>query len=225
MRRCYTFVPPSCSNHVILACPHTFPARSNGRSAYTARMKNSNRFILSLFAIAAAVLNMSVSLTAQSREGVMGDLLKDIGDVEKKVMSLATAIPESAYTWRPGTGVRSTGEVFQHIAADNYFMPALMGVPTPKETGITKEYKTAAAFEKRTMNRDAVIAEVQKSFAFLRTAMNSTTDAQLNTSLDMFGQKSTTRGLWIATVTHLHEHLGQLIAYARSNKVTPPWSK
>jgi hypothetical protein len=29
----------------------------------------------------------------------------------------------------------------------------------------------------------------------------------------------------VGTVTHLHEHLGQLIAYARSNKVTPPWSK
>ncbi|HEY6147020.1 MAG TPA: hypothetical protein VIZ69_04950 [Thermoanaerobaculia bacterium] len=25
--------------------------------------------------------------------------------------------------------------------------------------------------------------------------------------------------------THLHEHLGQSIAYARSNGVTPPWSE
>jgi len=41
----------------------------------------------------------------------------------------------------------------------------------------------------------------------------------------MFGQKSTNRRLWITTTTHLHEHLGQLIAYARSNNVTPPWSK
>ena len=38
-------------------------------------------------------------------------------------------------------------------------------------------------------------------------------------------QKNTTRGVWIVTATHLHEHLGQLIAYARSNNVTPPWSK
>jgi uncharacterized damage-inducible protein DinB len=188
-------------------------------------MTNSNRFALPLFAIAAAVLNLSVSLSGQSREGVMGDLLNDLGNVEKKVVSLAKAIPESAYAWRPSTDVRSTGEVFQHIAADNYFMPALMDLPVPKETGITKEYKTAAAFEKRTMNRDAVIAELEKSFAFLRTSMNATTDAQLNTPMGVFGQKSTTRGLWIATVTHLHEHLGQLIAYARSNKVTPPWSK
>ena len=81
------------------------------------------------------------------------------------------------------------------------------------------------AFEKRPMNKAAVIAELEKSFAFLRTSMNGTTDAQLNTAVDMFGQKGTTRGLWITTATHLHEHLGQLIAYARSNKVVPPWSK
>jgi hypothetical protein len=35
----------------------------------------------------------------------------------------------------------------------------------------------------------------------------------------------TGRGLWILTVTHLHEHLGQSIAYARSNRVAPPWSR
>jgi hypothetical protein len=34
-----------------------------------------------------------------------------------------------------------------------------------------------------------------------------------------------TRQLWIASTTHLHEHLGQLIAYARSNKIAPPWSR
>ena len=97
--------------------------------------------------------------------------------------------------------------------------------PAPKDTGITKDYKTAEAFEKRPMNKAAVVAELEKSFAFLRTSMDATTDAQLDTTIDMFGQKSTARGLWISTATHMHEHLGQLIAYARSNKITPPWSK
>ena len=188
-------------------------------------MNHSLRFQLPLSAAAAVMLAWSLPLGAQTREGVMGDLLKDVADVEKKIMSLARAIPEPAYAWRPATGVRSTGEVLQHVAADNYFLPALMDMPAPKDTGITKDYKTTVAFEKRTMNRDAVIAELEKSFAFLRQSMNATTDAQLNTALDVFGQKSTTRGLWITTATHLHEHLGQLIAYARSNKVTPPWSK
>jgi len=188
-------------------------------------MKNHMRLGISLSTIATVSVIFSLPLVAQTREGVIGDLLNDTTGVEKKVMALANAIPESAYAWRPGPGVRSTGEVFQHIASDNYFLPALLDLPAPKETGITKEYTTATAFEKRPMNKAAVIAELEKSFAFLRKSMSSTTDAQLNTPIDMFGQKSTTRGLWISTATHLHEHLGQLIAYARSNKVTPPWSK
>jgi hypothetical protein len=55
--------------------------------------------------------------------------------------------------------------------------------------------------------------------------MTSFPDAKLEAPLEVFGQKSSARGLWITTATHLHEHLGQLIAYARSNNVTPPWSK
>ena len=192
-----------------------------GETKYAPRMKSFIR----LPTIAAALLSLSVPVAAQTREGVMGDLLKDVADVEKKILSLANAIPESAYAWTPGPGARSTGEVFKHIAADNYFLPVLLDKPAPKETGITKDYKTTLAFEKRPMTRAALVAELEKSFAFLRSSMSSTTDAQLSAAMDVFGQKSTARGLWISTATHLHEHLGQLIAYARSNKVTPPWSK
>jgi uncharacterized damage-inducible protein DinB len=189
-----------------------------GETKYAARMKNFIR----LTTIATL---LSLSLPAAAQAGVMGDLLKDVGDLEKKVMALANAIPESAYDWTPGPGVRSTAEVLKHIAADNYFMPVLLDKPAPKETGITKDYKTTLAFEKRPMNRAAVVVELEKSFAFLRSSMNSTSDAELSVPIDVFGQKSTARGLWISTATHLHEHLGQLIVYARANKVTPPWSK
>jgi hypothetical protein len=43
--------------------------------------------------------------------------------------------------------------------------------------------------------------------------------------MTVFGRKTTAQSTWILTVTHLHEHLGQLIAYARSNNITPPWSR
>ena len=173
----------------------------------------------------ALMLGLTVPVAAQTREGLMGDLLRDVTEVEQKVIGLAKAMPESAYEWRPATGVRSTAETLKHIAADNYFLPALMGAPPPADTGITKDYKTTAAFEKKTMSRDALIAELQKSFAFLKSSMTAMPDASLNAPLEVFGQKNTNRGLWLSTVTHLHEHLGQLVAYARSNAVTPPWSK
>jgi hypothetical protein len=184
------------------------------------------RLMIALSTVAAAVLTLTLPLSAQAPSGLMADLLKDLASVEKKVMELAKAMPESAWTWRPAgdAAVRSTGEVFQHIAADNYLLPVLGGAQAPAETGITKDYKTVQAYEKKTMAREATITELAKSFAFLRASM-SASEAKLEAPIDMFGQKNTTRGLWITTLTHLHEHLGQLIAYARSNKVTPPWSK
>ena len=98
---------------------------------------------------ATLLVTLSLPLGAQTRTGVAGDLTKDLAEVEKKIVGLAKALPESAWKWTPGQGVRSTGEVFMHVAADNYFMPAAMGVTAPAETGITKEYKTAATWEKK----------------------------------------------------------------------------
>lgn len=173
----------------------------------------------------AALLAIAAPLQAQTREGLMGDLLRDINDVQTKIVGLAKAMPQGTYAWRPSEGVRSTGEVFAHVASDNYFLPAAIGIAAPAETGITTDFKTATAFEKRSMTRDQIIAELEKSFAFLKASMTAMPDAKLNEPIAVFGQKMTNRGLWITTTTHLHEHLGQLIAYARSNKVTPPWSK
>lgn len=177
-------------------------------------------------AIAALVVAFGLSLDAQKRGGLVGDLLEDVGQVETKVVGLAKAIPAAAYDWRPGDGARSVRETLLHVAADNYFIPAAMDVAPPKESGIDgKDFKTTMAFEKRALAREQVVAEVEKSFAFLKQSVGAVQDSTLDAPLEIFGQKGTNRKMWLAATTHLHEHLGQLIAYARSNKVTPPWSK
>jgi uncharacterized damage-inducible protein DinB len=170
-------------------------------------------------------LAIAPAASAQSKAGVMGDLIGDVTEVEGKVLGLAKALPDTAFEWRPGTGVRSSKEVLIHLTGDNYFLPAMIGTAAPAPTGITgSDYKTVEAFEKRPRTRAQVLAELEQSFAFLKQSMTATTDAGLETPAK-FAPKSPTRQVWISTVTHLHEHLGQLIAYARSNKVTPPWSK
>lgn len=46
----------------------------------------------------------------------------------------------------------------------------------------------------------------------------------LERPLMLGGGETTVGDIWIRAVTHLHEHLGQSIAYARTNEVVPPWS-
>lgn len=185
----------------------------------------STRFRLLVLASVVAIATAVVAAQPK-RGGLMGDLVTDVTDVESKIVGLAKAMPEASYMWRPMPGVRSVGEVFTHVAADNYFLPIALGATAPPATGISgTDYKTVAAYEAKTRTRAEIIAEVEQSFVFLKKAMADTPDAKLDTSMKMFGRESSVRTTWVMTVTHVHEHLGQLIAYARSNKVTPPWSK
>ncbi len=181
------------------------------------------------FRIALASLTMlaalALSVEAQQASTITADLRADVEDVEKKMLGLARAIPEDKYSWRPGAGVRSIGEVLLHVAADNYLIPAAIGFPVDPATGIKgDDYQTALAFEKRTMNKAAAIAELEKSFAYVKKALSDTPPARLNQTGALFGTNLTTQKVWILTTTHVHEHLGQLIAYARSNGIAPPWS-
>ncbi|MEX2110125.1 MAG: DinB family protein [Gemmatimonadaceae bacterium] len=170
-------------------------------------------------------LFLSLALAGSaSAQGLMAEMHRDVNDVQKKFIDLAKAIPEPAYAWRP-TGARSIGEVLTHVAADNYLIPVSMGKPAPASTGITADFKTAETFEKRKLTKDQIIAELDASFKHLHEAMGLTTDANLNENIKFFGQDWSRQRAMILTVTHLHEHLGQMIAYARSNSVAPPWSR
>lgn len=152
-------------------------------------------------------------------------LLTQTNDARDKIMGLAQAIPEEDYGWRPMEGVRSVAEVFQHVAADNYLLPAIAGLPAPDATGIILEdYSTVQAYENRTATKDEIVAELGASFDHLATAAGLIR-SDLDAEYQAFGSDFTGGSLWTLTVTHLHEHLGQAIAYARSNEVVPPWSQ
>ncbi len=164
--------------------------------------------------------------TSPAGVSVMGDLVAAIAEVEEKLVGLSRAIPAEQFGWRPAEGVRSVGEVVMHVAADNYLLPAGAGVAPPAATGINAEdYATVQAYERNVPEKDAAIAAMEASFAHLESAMSGSPDARLGETISIFGQSMTVQKLWVLTTTHLHEHLGQLIAYARSNGVVPPWSQ
>ncbi len=176
-------------------------------------------------AIAAASLALLASAAA-AQSAIMADLLRDVGQVEQKLVGLARAMPADKYDWRPGEGVRSVGEVFKHVAADNYLLSAGAGAAAPAATGIkVEDYNTAVAYENRKLDRDAIIAELEASFAHVKKAMSATSDSKLRETVSLFGGEMTVQALWVMETGHIHEHLGQSIAYARSNGVVPPWSR
>ena len=164
--------------------------------------------------------------TVTVSSGLTADLLVDMMQVERKMIALARAIPADKYDWRPGAGVRSVNEVLMHVGSDNYLLPAAMGFAADPSTGIKgDDYKTAEAYEQRKVPRDSAIAQLERSFAHLNRSIMATPASRLGEKVSMFGQTFTVQQMWLMTATHLHEHLGQLIAYARMNHIVPPWSK
>ena len=102
-------------------------------------------------------------------------------------------------------------------------MPALLGVPAPPETGVTDDVMTFRAYQEQDMSREEMLAALDDSFDFFLAAMDQTAD-ELDREV-VLGTPTTVGDVWIRATTHIHEHLGQSIAYARSNEIVPPWSR
>lgn len=140
---------------------------------------------------------------------------KNLAFVGGRAVQLAEAIPEDKYGWRPMDAVRSVSEAIMHIAAANYFFAGRLGMPTP-------EGVDPSTLESVTAKADC-IAALKASNEQLSKAFDAVTDR--NAKTDLFGREATVEDMMLIAIGHVHEHFGQLIAYARSNHVVPPWSQ
>ena len=155
---------------------------------------------------------------AAPTSGFRADFLVQLDMVGKQIVDLAEAIPADKYTWRPAPGVRSISEVYMHIVGGNSYIPSFMGVKPM--AGIER------GMEKTVTDKAKVVELLKQSMAHARMAVLSIPDADLDKKVKIFGgQEATERATIMIIGNHLHEHLGQSIAYARSNGIAPPWSK
>ena len=145
---------------------------------------------------------------------VKAEVIRTIESAEGHVMALAEKFPAEKYSWHP-ENARSTGEAFIHIASGNFAYAAALGTPRPE--GVTGE-----SLAKLT-DKAQIIETLKKSFAHLKAAVNGVSDPEK--TVKFRGKDTTYREIMMIAASHDHEHLGQLIAYARVNGIVPPWSE
>ena len=138
---------------------------------------------------------------------------EDAGTLSKKFTGLAQVMA-GKYEWKPGQGVRSVGDVFNLIVEEN-------GLLADALTGKTNKGAEPAPITDPGKMQDALKA----SYANLQKAITGLSDNDLLTHVKLFGEDMTKQGALMLILEDQHEHLGQSIAYARSNGVVPPWSK
>ena len=141
--------------------------------------------------------------------------------IRDKVVALAHAIPAEKYSWRPTAEVRTVAQVLMHVAGEWYYLcplsvaakpPADFGAPGP---GMRKLEEVT--------EKPAVLSELEKSWAHCRAALDRTDPARLVP--DSLPAKMGFARVVLLVSGDQSEHVGQLIAYARSIGVTPPWSR
>jgi uncharacterized damage-inducible protein DinB len=136
--------------------------------------------------------------------------------VTRHLVSLAEAIPADKYSWRPAPNVRSVSEVFMHIALANFYLLSITG---PKMPADMKE-----GMEKSVTAKADVISWLKRSLAAVESAHAQVKPADLQRHVTVFKRDATVDGMYLRIIVHANEHYGQMIAYARTMGVTPPWA-
>jgi uncharacterized damage-inducible protein DinB len=137
--------------------------------------------------------------------------------VSQQLVDLAEATPQEKFSWRPAPGVRSTSEVYMHIAIANFYLLSVTGPKMPENLTIEMEKSVTAKAD--------VVSWLKRSLDAVKQAHASVTPKDLERKVHIADRDATVDGMYLRIIVHANEHMGQLIAYARMTGVAPPWSK
>ena len=176
----------------------------------------------------AAVLLVLPAAGAAQRGGGGGiqsfqdEAVADLEQMRDKFLSLAEAFPEDTWDWAPMEGTRSVRDVMVLMVAEGHIFPAMWGADLP--TGAADDFG-AEIGRVTAMSRAGVIREMERSLNYMVEAVRSMTQADRAADRNWFRTETNGAGVVMHALMDMHEHLGQSIAYARSNQIVPPWSR
>lgn len=176
------------------------------------------------FLAAGLLATSAVAQQPTAAPTVQTQLASDVQNLSDKFEGLARVMA-GKYDWRPGQGVRSVGEVFNLIIGENRMLTGLL-TAAPQGGARAGGGPAGRAAQPAPVTDPAEMQEALKaSYAALRQAVTGLSAAELNANVKLFGRDLTKQGATLFLLLDQHEHLGQSIAYARTNNVVPPWSK
>jgi uncharacterized damage-inducible protein DinB len=155
-------------------------------------------------------------LAQKAPEGVWQGYDGEWKHVSEQLVALAEATPAEKFAWRPAPGVRSTSEVYMHIAVANFYLLSMTG---PKMPADLKE-----GMEKTVTSKAEVIGWLKRSLEAVKEAHLAEKPEDLQRKVHIADRDATVDGMYLRIIVHANEHMGQLIAYARMTGVVPPWS-
>lgn len=147
---------------------------------------------------------------------------EDIDGMRDKFLALARAVPADKHGWRPMEGSRSFHQVFAHVAAEGNLEAAMFGAKLPAGSVANFDAEETRLGK---LPDDQLISVMDQSLQLLSATVAGLSLDKMNTSITYYGQPTLPRVGMMYTLNDLHEHLGQVVSYARMQQIVPPWSK
>jgi uncharacterized damage-inducible protein DinB len=146
-----------------------------------------------------------------------------VAKVEKQIVELAEAMPESKFNFSPEhlgipgsdyKGVRTFAVQLKHVAASNYFLwSSLTGDTFPGDF-------MGGDGPERLRSKADILAFLRASFTLgHKAAATVTNENALQTTK---ATKSTRLEVATFAVSHAFDHYGQMVEYVRMNGIVPP---
>jgi len=146
--------------------------------------------------------------------------------VESECVSLAKAMPESAYSFAPTKGAfdkaRTFGGQLKHVATVMFMVAA-----AAKEEATPANLGSGEDGPPDVKTKAEILEYLQAAFNSAHQMMGTlTSENQLNMLKSPFGGSTMARGMLAnLAIWHSFDHYGQMAVYARMNNVVPPASQ
>lgn len=136
----------------------------------------------------------------------------------RKISELARVMPAEKYSWAPGEGVMQVGEVYMHIARYNFmYLDQNLGIAPPNGF----DYADIESLR----DKEKVREIHEMSVRHVMEQVGALTEAKLDGETELYGRTVQGWAVLLQLVSHMNEHVGQSVSYARMNGIVPPWSR
>jgi uncharacterized damage-inducible protein DinB len=165
--------------------------------------------------------------------GFRDEFLWELEIAERQLMALAESIPDEKYEWWPASGARSVCEVFVHVATGNFMLLEAIGSRPPVHLygevtvtgpeGVWALVPRSDELAREVRDKPSVIKLLRESLDAVDEVLARASDESFDEPRQFFGHDTTVRRVYLRLLVHLHEHMGQMIAYTRSMGLPAPW--
>jgi len=149
---------------------------------------------------------------------VRDEMLGQFQNSSFKMTALSEAMPVELYGWSPMEGTMTVATVYAHIARYNFmYLAENLGIPAPQ--GV--DWQNLESLTDKTAIREALVLSVEH----VREKVGAMTAADLARTTTLYGRQVPGWAVLVQLVSHMNEHVGQAVSYARMNGIVPPWSR